>query len=44
MQANEGIVIYQVGCFVLLLTYFPTKPYDYENKVAMTQLRVLQLN
>jgi hypothetical protein len=38
---------YQVGCFILLPTYFPIKPYDFmivENNIAMTQLRVLQLN
>jgi len=46
-QGNEGVAIYQVGCFVLLLTYLPTRSYNFvivENKVAMTQSNVLQLN
>jgi hypothetical protein len=46
MQVDQGIAIYQVGCFILLPTYFPTKPYNFmtiENNVAMTQMRVLQL-
>jgi hypothetical protein len=47
MQVNEGIAIYQVGCFVLLLTYRPTNPCNFmtvKNNSAVTQLRVLQLN
>jgi hypothetical protein len=46
MQVDEGIAIYQVGCFILLRTHLPTKPCNLmtiENNVAMTQLRVLQL-
>jgi hypothetical protein len=44
MQVNEDIAIYQGGCFVLLPTYLPTRPYNFmivENNVAMTQLKVL---
>jgi hypothetical protein len=41
IQVNEGIAIYQVGCFVLL-TYHPTKPCNFN--VAVNQLKVLQLN
>jgi hypothetical protein len=47
MQIIEDIAIYQVGCFVLLLTYRPTNPCNFmivKNNVAMTQPRVLQLN
>jgi len=47
MQADEDITIYQVGCFVFLPTYLPTRPCNFmtvENNVAMTQLKVLQLN
>jgi len=49
MQVDEGIAIYQVGCFVLLPTHLPTRPYNFmiiKNNVAiaMTQLKVLQLN
>jgi hypothetical protein len=46
-QGNEGVAIYQVGCFVLLFTYLLTRSYNFvivENKVAMTQSNVLQLN
>jgi hypothetical protein len=46
IQVDEGITIYQVGCFILLPTYLPTKPCNLmiiENNVAMTQLWVLQL-
>jgi hypothetical protein len=38
MQVNEGIAIYQVGCFILLLTYLPIRPCNFttiENNVAM---------
>jgi hypothetical protein len=45
MQVDEGIAIYQVGCFILLPTYLRTKPCNLvtiENNVAMTQLKVLQ--
>jgi hypothetical protein len=44
MQVDEGIAIYQVGCFILLPTYLPTKPCNFmivENNVVMTQLKVL---
>jgi hypothetical protein len=47
MQINEGIAIYQASCFVLLPTYLPTRPCNFMivgNNVAMTQLKVLQLN
>jgi len=47
MHVDEGIAIYQVRCFIFLFTYLPTRPYNFstiENKVAMTQLRVSQLN
>jgi len=47
MQVDEGIEISQVGCFILLPTYCPTKPCKFmtiKNNVALTQLRVLQLN
>jgi len=46
MHVDEDIAIYQVGCFILLPTYLPIKPYNFmivENNI-MTQLRVLQLN
>jgi hypothetical protein len=46
-QVDEDIAIYQVGWFVLLSTYLPTRPCNFmisENNVAMTQLKVLQLN
>jgi hypothetical protein len=39
MDVDEGIAIYQVGCFILLFTDLPTRPYNFstiENKVAMT--------
>jgi hypothetical protein len=47
MQVNESITTYQVGCFILLPTYHPTKRYNFmiiKNNVVVTQLRVLQLN
>jgi hypothetical protein len=47
MHVDEDIAIYQVGCFILLPTYLPIKPCNFmivENNIAMTQLRVLQLN
>jgi hypothetical protein len=47
MQVDEGIAIYQVGCFVLLPTYHPTKPCNFkivETNDVVTPLRVLQLN
>jgi hypothetical protein len=46
VQVDEGIAIYQVGCFIFLPTYLPTKPCNFmsiENNVVMTQLKVLQL-
>jgi hypothetical protein len=47
MQVDEDIIIYQVGCFILLPTYLPTKSCNFtivENNVVMTQLKGLQLN
>jgi hypothetical protein len=29
MQVDEGIAIYQVGCFVLLPTYLLIRPYNF---------------
>jgi hypothetical protein len=47
MQVDEGIAIYQVGCFFLLPTYHPDKPCNFmivENNDVVTQLKVLQLS
>jgi hypothetical protein len=47
MQVDKGIATYQVGCFILLFTNLPTRPYNFmtiENKVGMTEMRVSQLN
>ncbi len=41
MQVDEGIAIYQIGGFILLPTYLPTRPCNFmtvKNKGAMTQL------
>jgi hypothetical protein len=29
MQVDEGIAMYQVGCFIPLPTYLPTKPNNF---------------
>jgi hypothetical protein len=47
MQIDEGIIIYQVSCFIFLPIYLLIRPCNFmiiENNVAMTQLKVLQLN
>jgi hypothetical protein len=44
MHVNEGIAIYQEGCFILFPTYLPTKPCNFmiiKNNIAMTELKVL---
>jgi hypothetical protein len=42
MQVDEGIAIYQVGCFLLFPTYLPIRPCNFmivKNNIAITQLR-----
>jgi hypothetical protein len=47
VHVDEGIVIYQVGYFILLPTYLPTKTCNFmtiKKNVTMTQLKVLLTN
>lgn len=47
MQINEGIAIFQVGCFVALFMYLINRPCNFEivkNNVTMIQMKILQLN
>jgi hypothetical protein len=47
MQVDENIIIYHVGCFILLPPYLIFKSCNFtivKNNVVMTQLKGLQLN
>jgi hypothetical protein len=46
MQINEGIGIYQVGCFVALPMYLVAlcNFVTIKNNVTIIQMRILQLN